>query len=291
MEQSWRGPSLDWGLGDVLPSVGQASGPWDLDGDSRTRSRVDQAFEDWLFPGNGLGGCPCASHAAFARDSGERARTAASGEHEGFWLERCESDLSTWEACMRQRGHDPRDTLWAECDPGPCPESELHPGDPSAAYLCGGDVTDALVEELQKAYADCHKGLHLPNTVGWIWDLEQRLNWKRDTRKRSEWRCDTGCPRTLFLCGHCLEHSVPGNIMGGYVPHVCGFTAPGTRSGAWIVAGFDWPQHDRDAVEIGIALSGRVMHGNLCALVRKAVKNKRLQAPDEKRCTNAPKCA
>jgi RHS repeat-associated protein len=133
---------------------------------------------------------------------------------------------------------------------------------------CGPEVSEWLVAEInrnktQYPIHDMHQNWWWP----WIpWLANEYLNAFKDKVATGEiWdfkasqtfesaSCPWDCPKTVTICGVCLDNDVPGNIHFGYI-------------GAWaripeklLYLGADWAQpggvddpHDTQAINIGIS--------------------------------------
>lgn len=193
---------------------------------------------------------------------------------------------------------------------------------PPPRRRCGGDVTNEMVEEMNKAWNACGGGLSPLSLLDYKEKLGDRgtLNWKKQPPKGKD--CNIRCPDTLAICGICLSNSVPANIMYGYIAKSCGMPAGWIRDFArdfaekWVVeidpdapwvdtgrrygqisrpstrrrmTGHPWPAHDQAAVDLGIALAtGPVTSASLCKAVAAAAAT--LQQPDDANCQGAYPC-
>ncbi len=154
---------------------------------------------------------------------------------------------------------------------------------PGRKKICGPDVTDWLVDQINKNKQDMwdnHTWFTFCNPTffrdmvktGGPWDFKNTVNFKVD--KGYGDRCPQDCDGTVTLCGLCLNKDVPGNIHYAALGAPCfGVDAvwrgsevaergesPGPMDILFGPGGENIdPTWDRQALAAGIAITGRYM--------------------------------
>src|SRR5688572_10735786 len=164
------------------------------------------------------------------------------------------------------------------------------------AVLCGMDVTDRMVKEMQdfENSGGIIPGVSHARQLVAAYNMCKaggRLDWKNG--KGGFDKCNKGCPGTLVICDICFDDSVPGNIFYAHfskvsrIPpysHIRGFAANlGARSSP---DGY-YPAHDMAAINLGIDLPRNTTRAGLCKAIKDNCKD--LQAP-KKECIGATAC-
>jgi RHS repeat-associated protein len=157
---------------------------------------------------------------------------------------------------------------------------------PPPKKICGPDVTDWLIDEIKK---------NVPEAVGMRIDLPQNrwLLFLLNMKPKAKWdhkpllsgatsadgTCPTNCPRTLTLCGECVNFDVPSNIHYGFIGKVADFSDTAlTVAPGLVQEGGNWPHDDpvdTAAIQLGIDFYGMqkgqgINKVDLCAALKKA---------------------
>ena len=99
---------------------------------------------------------------------------------------------------------------------------------------------------------------------GQAWDFKRTVDFTTQN-------CPIDCPRTVSLCGFCVNYDVPGNIHYGYIGRVIGFTEWELLFWPGVVQDGGGPEDGRDSAAIQIGMDMHSLKGSLCSLVRQSI--------------------
>ena len=185
------------------------------------------------------------------------------------------------------------------CPQPPCPIRECAWQEHSD-LKCGGDVTDLMMEEIQRSQQrpaeDSLLGYHLDYFIcitSAAAALVSNLNWK-ETPPKGKDCASQDCKKTLSICGKCLNDSAPANIMFGAMMKACGMANADIIS--WARRAKKWharepeklPPWDAAAITLGADLLSDLDKEGFC---RAVLARTDLQGPDNPACKKAAPCA